>query len=275
MRRASLPFGYSMRSGQIVVSNAETGVVDRIYSEYLSGASAEHIAAALNNAGIAYKDTRDWNKNAVYRILDDLRYRGEKGFPVIVCREKWAAVAARRQENANPYMEPAFQVVRKKLVCASCESKLTRHLRKNKTAWWECQLCRMQTNLIPDADIYCLTQGKLTWLCQNPGYIRNGGNTVQVSLESVRLEREFARLLADPTAEISQLDALAKQITQLCYQAIDPQNQVYQAGQILRKLNEANISQKDVGDLLRVIVSKILLDKNGGVQLKLKNGQIV
>ena len=255
MKCPNLPFGYSMQSGKIVTLDAEGIIVDRIYSEYLSGTSAGQIATALNAAGIVYKDVRGWNKNTVYRILDDIRYRGENGFPALICLEKWLAVAARRKEKATPYMEPAFQVVRKKLVCANCEGKLTRHLRKNKTAWWECRLC-----------------GRLH---QNPRLIRNNGSAAQVSLESVRLEREFTRLLAAPTAEASQLDALAKQITQLRYQSIDPQNQAYKTEQILKALNGTGASQKDTADLLQKIVSRILLDKNGSVQVKLINGQII
>ncbi|HJD21977.1 MAG TPA: recombinase family protein [Candidatus Gemmiger faecigallinarum] len=274
MKRLSLPFGYSMQSGQIVVLDTERTIVERIYSEYLSGASAGQIATALNDAGIAYKDVRGWNKNIVYRILDDIRYRGENGFPALICLEKWLAVAARRKEKATPYMEPAFQVVRKKLVCANCEGKLTRHLRKNKTAWWECRLCGRQTGVMDDADICHLIQKKLTWLYRNPHHIRNDGSAAQVSLESVRLERELTRLLADPTAEASKLDALAKQITQLRYLAIDPQNHAYKTEQILKTLN-GTASQKDAADLLQKIVSRILLDKNGSVQVKLINGQIV
>lgn len=275
MKCPNLPFGYSMQSGKIVTLDAERIIVDRIYSEYLSGTSAGQIATALNAAGIVYKDVRGWNKNTVYRILDDIRYRGENGFPALICLEKWLAVAARRKEKATPYMEPAFQVVRKKLVCANCEGKLTRHLRKNKTAWWECRLCGRQTGAMSDADIYCFTQKKLTWLHQNPRLIRNNGSAAQVSLESVRLEREFTRLLAAPTAEASQLDALAKQITQLRYQSIDPQNQAYKTEQILKALNGTGASQKDTADLLQKIVSRILLDKNGSVQVKLINGQII
>ena len=59
-----------MQSGEIVTLDAEHTIVERIYSEYLSGASAGHIAATLNAAGIVYKDGRGWNKNTVYRILD-------------------------------------------------------------------------------------------------------------------------------------------------------------------------------------------------------------
>ena len=73
---------------------------------------------------------------------------------------------------------------------------------------------------------------------------------------------------------LGKLDALAKQITQLRYLAIDPQNHAYKTEQILKTLN-GTASQKDAADLLQKIVSRILLDKNGSVQVKLINGQIV
>ena len=127
MKNSTIPYGYSMQNGQTVVVAAEKDVVKRIYLGYLAGSSPNRIATALNSAGIAYRNARRWNKNTVYRVLDDARYRGTDEYPSILCAETWDAAAAKRKQNSCPYMDAEFLVIRKKMVFASCGGKLTRN----------------------------------------------------------------------------------------------------------------------------------------------------
>ena len=118
MKKANDPYGYSVSDGKIVVEDTERNVISRIYSEYLAGVSPARIAAALNAVGMPYKNARCWNKNTVYRVLDDDRYRGTDEYPPILCAETWNAAAAKRKQNSCPYMDAEFLVIRKKMACA-------------------------------------------------------------------------------------------------------------------------------------------------------------
>ena len=113
MKNVTIPFGYSMRDGSIVVKDTEKAVVDRIYSDYLTGISPDRIATALNSAGIAYRNARCWNKNTVYRVLDDDRYRGTDEYPPILCAETWNAAAAKCGVSGDPQKDGLFRVRRK------------------------------------------------------------------------------------------------------------------------------------------------------------------
>ena len=98
MKNSTIPYGYSMQNGQTVVVAAEKDVVKRIYLGYLAGSSPNRIATALNSAGIAYRNARRWNKNTVYRVLDDARYRGTDEYPSTRYLRVWDAAAAKRNK---------------------------------------------------------------------------------------------------------------------------------------------------------------------------------
>lgn len=275
MKKASCPFGYAIYDGQIVVDDIEKIVVEKIYSDYLENSSAAHIATVLNTAGVAYKNERSWNKNIIYRILDDARYMGKDGYPVIVRREQWESVAQHRKSNATEYMDDVFLEIRRKMACARCGGAFIRNKQRQKSARWECKECKVQTPVIADADIRRLVFDKINSLVGHPETICQGLDAEPINLDIVRQQRQFERFLMDPGTSAKQLDKLAKQITQLRYQAIDPKNQAFSTEQILKALREVEASQKEKTDLLRQIVSRVLVDKIGGVQLKLINGQVL
>ena len=72
--------------------------------------------------------------------------------------------------------------------------------------------------------------------------------------------------------------SLIQQITQLQYKNIDPKGCLFATEQIrlaLDKLQPSQCKNKELEALFKQIVSKVLMDKNGAIQLKLKNGQIL
>lgn len=278
MKKANDPYGYSVSDGKIVVEDTERNVISRIYSEYLAGVSPARIAAALNAVGMPYKNARCWNKNTVYRVLDDDRYRGTDEYPPILCAETWNAAAAKRKQNSCPYMDAEFLVIRKKMACADCAGKLTRNWKKRKSIWWECPVCGMQTGTIEDAAIHYQAAAKLDTICQNHDLIQCPCSNEPIDLKCIRLEREFKRTVSDPTARPTELDDLAKIITQMKYRNIDPQGYIFATEQIklaLAPFQPGRYTNKEREALFKQIVSKVLLNKNGAVQLRLKNGQIL
>lgn len=250
-------------------------MVERIYADYLEFFSARHIAEALNIIGIAYKNGRPWNKNVIYRILDDARYVGEGEYPLIICRETWEKVSQQRRSNKIQYMDTAFLEVRRKMVCAHCEGQLMRNQQNRKAAWWECKKCGMQTRIIEDADAYQSVFTKIDRLLRNQESIHIDAKREVLDLECIRLQREFARLLADPRTQQEELETLAKQITQLKYNDIDPRGNEYATRQILKILSIFPADKGEKPQLFRQIVSKVLVSENGTIQLKLINGQII
>ena len=75
------PFGYKMALGEIVIQEAEARLVQEIFRRYIAGESLNELTEALRQQTIPYDEGRLWNKNMVARILADIRYTGEKGYP--------------------------------------------------------------------------------------------------------------------------------------------------------------------------------------------------
>ena len=65
----SLPFGYSIANGRIVIDNAEAEVIREIFDEYTAGASMKTLAERLTASQTPYLEKRtEWNKKrTVYR----------------------------------------------------------------------------------------------------------------------------------------------------------------------------------------------------------------
>ena len=89
-----LPFGYRIANGALTTEKNEVEAVRRIYVDYLSGMSYQSIAAKLSAGTVPYKaDSAVWNKNMVKRILENPRYTGEKGFPLLIDPNSYQAVS--------------------------------------------------------------------------------------------------------------------------------------------------------------------------------------
>ena len=96
------PFGYRMTLGEITILPEEANLVRLIFQGYGAGATLGELTKALCQQEIPYYAGRTWNKNMVSRILEDERYIGEKGYPVLIEPEQLrAAAAAAHRPNAH------------------------------------------------------------------------------------------------------------------------------------------------------------------------------
>ena len=86
------PFGYKMALGEIVIQEAEARLVQKIFRRYIAGESLNELTEALRQQDIPYDEGRLWNKNMVARILADIRYTGEKGYPKLIDEDQLIAI---------------------------------------------------------------------------------------------------------------------------------------------------------------------------------------
>ena len=114
MGNRKLPFGYQMRFGDVIPHPDEAEAVQKIYQNYLAGASFRQIAEGLQAQGIPYDGAKPWNKNMVARILENERYTGIGPFPALVPAELFRAVQDRRIQTAPERTQtPAQKELRK------------------------------------------------------------------------------------------------------------------------------------------------------------------
>ncbi|MDR3278008.1 MAG: recombinase family protein [Oscillospiraceae bacterium] len=100
MKKRNIPFGYEIRNGEIVTSKDESLAVRMIFREYLAGASLKGLAEKLNGARLPYSAASPvWSKSTVKRVLDNVRYTGLFGCPMLVAPADYDAAAAMKSEN--------------------------------------------------------------------------------------------------------------------------------------------------------------------------------
>lgn len=96
-----IPFGYELRNGAVTINPTEVDVVRLVYELYADGAGYNAIAERLTAVGAIYHEGAAWNKHMVKRILENARYTGADGYPVIIGTDFLGRVAA--MKAANPH----------------------------------------------------------------------------------------------------------------------------------------------------------------------------
>lgn len=145
MANRYIPFGYEITDGEISIIGRESEVVKNIYALYIQGMSYLDITNRLNLLPISYaSDGRKWDKNIVKRILENPKYRGEKGYPPIITEETANTVNECRMKKFTPQSEAdksRGDEYRNKTVCGICGKNMVRlHAGsgKKKRLYWKC-----------------------------------------------------------------------------------------------------------------------------------------
>ena len=108
------PFGYKMSLGKIVIQESEAKLVQEIFLRYIAGESLNELTESLRQQDIPYDEGRLWNKNMVARILADIRYTGEKGYPKLIDEEQLIAANEKRSNKPQlPKKTEAQKVLRR------------------------------------------------------------------------------------------------------------------------------------------------------------------
>jgi hypothetical protein len=105
--------------GRITVNDFEANAVKEIFSRYISGESYMNIANAMEANGVCYHLGKlEWNKNMVKRILENSKYTGETGYPLIVSADDFERVKMLQSDKTAGYREitEAERLIRSKLI---------------------------------------------------------------------------------------------------------------------------------------------------------------
>lgn len=265
MANRTLPFGYRMRSGNITVVENEAEIVRMIFASHAEGNSYEKLAYGLNSRDIPFSPGRPWNKNAVARLLKDIRYLGDDTYPPIITSEEFKgrkAGACGRREH------PEIKDIRILARCAACGGSVRRE-RKNV---WRCPLCMAEAAHITDKRLMDSTAGLLSALCASPDLVKLPPAGDAEDRHITGLRDSFSQELDKPDFSESTARSQAIALAAAQFDALGSED--YETMRIQRLLSQAEPNNGLDTSLLRQITSAILLRSNGAVSLKLKNGQI-
>lgn len=235
------PFGYRMTLGEITIQPEEAELVRFIFQGYSTGATLGELTKALCRQEIPYYEGRLWNKNMVSRILEDGRYVGENGYPVLIEPEQLCAAAEKRTARARPPQKTPAQKILRRL----CGVPPSERVEKIVTSLLN-ELIRCPDRIQPAASQMAAACGKTR-------------EELTSALERQPIDEDNAR-------------ALLLQLTAEQYDAIG--NTEYETVRLRRLLTGRKPMTEPDAELLQSAVSKVRVT-NKCVTVMLKNRQVI
>lgn len=269
------PFGYEMRMGVTVIQSDEAEIVRWIYSQYAAGKSYESLTRELQQQETPYQEGKIWNKNMVARILADARYLGAQRFPKLIDAALYDMVREKVPAKAPPMKRSVTaEAIQRFAMCGVCGSTVCRDSYQHGKERWYCPNCKSITTKATDKRLERETKDLLTYLNQFPQtviqkeYCKNEHGD-----EIDRMEKAYTQLLNTPDFQEDEAKAMALALAAARFDALGSED--YETMRIRHLLAETGLGEELNIELLRQITAAILIHPDGGVSLKLKNGQII
>lgn len=137
-----IPFGYTVRNGDLVVDRAEASVIRDIFDSYIKGASLKDIATNLTRQGIPYTEkTSVWDKARIARIIDNAKYMGDGEYDPIIDEKTYESAVSVKEARRTAVIEKecaGIEVIRNRVRCAKCGAPMVRRInngRKVRESW--------------------------------------------------------------------------------------------------------------------------------------------
>ena len=281
-KNRNIPFGYTMQKGEIVEELTESQAVKNIFKLYLNGKSMSELARQMSINQISYNGiTFDWNKNMIKRILENEKYLGKDGYPVLIDSETFYHANARKKSKATSVNEISeeLQIIRSLTYCTECGHRLSRFGGNTHTDKWDCRNpeCsrfnyRLTDNMIKDILLHILNA-----VIANPDLLDTdseiSGYTPNIKVKCQ--QNELNRLMDNPEIDTEKAKTEILKLAELKYECCTydegPQKTEY-LKELLSGKEQLNIIDYD---LLKSCVSRILIGHFYTVEIEFINGMTI
>ena len=268
-----------MQKGEIIAEPTESQAVKDIFKLYLDGNSMSEIARQMSISQISYNGiTFDWNKNMVKRILENEKYLGKDGYPVLIDSETFYHANVRKKSKATSVNEISeeLKIIRNLSYCTECGHRLSRFGGNTQTDKWDCRNpeCsrfnyRLTDNMIKDILLHILNA-----VIANPDLLDTdseiSGYTPNIKVKCQ--QNEINRLMDNPQIDTEKAKTEILKLAELKYECCTydegPQKTEY-LKELLSGKEQLNIIDYD---LLKSCVSRILIGHFYTVEIEFING---
>ena len=278
-KNRNIPFGYTMKKGEIIAEPTESQAVKDIFKLYLDGKSMSEIARQMSISQISYNGiTFDWNKNMVKRILENEKYLGKDGYPVLIDSETYYHANARKKSKATSVNEISeeLQIIRSLTYCKECGHRLSRIGGNTQTDKWDCRNpeCsrfnyRLTDNMIKDILLHILNS-----VIANPDLL-DTDSEISAYTTNIKVkcqQNEINRLMDNPEIDSEKVKTEILRLAELKYDCCtydeSPQKTEY-LKELLSDREQLNIIDYD---LLKSCVSRILIGHFYTIEIEFING---
>ena len=268
-----------MKKGEIIAEPTESQAVKDIFKLYLDGKSMSEIARQMSISQISYNGiTFDWNKNMVKRILENEKYLGKDGYPVLIDNETFNHANARKKSKATSVNEISeeLKIIRSLTYCKECGHRLSRIGGNTQTDKWDCRNpeCsrfnyRLTDNMIKDILLHILNS-----VIANPDLL-DTDSEISAYTTNIKVkcqQNEINRLMDNPEIDSEKVKTEILRLAELKYDCCtydeSPQKTEY-LKELLSDREQLNIIDYD---LLKSCVSRILIGHFYTIEIEFING---
>lgn len=268
------PFGYQISFGEIAINRPEADTVRWIFEQYAKGLSYGKLVSALAACGIPYYEGKAWNKNMVARILANKLYIGTGEYPTIVDTDLFRSVTVKRPSCGKLHEENSdVKIIRPLVRCAVCNGHLERKRGKAGARYWNCSACGGTSHATTSA-LTAATLSLLNGLVQAPARL----HPPELPPNTEKSGRLCAELDTEMKAAAVNFDggkakSLVFSLTAARFEELGAAD--YETRRLGGLLKNRLPSKELDTTLLREITAALLVDTDGKVSLKLKNGQLI
>jgi hypothetical protein len=279
MKNRYVAFGYQLTCGTVTPRELEAEIVRTVFRQYITGDSYKQIAAALEKAGYPYSEgTTHWNKNMVGRILQNRRYLGQDGYPILIKESEFRQAALLQQEKytrRDIRTAPEVAALKGKVICGECGKYYERITDNRVGEKWRCKNAECSgTVKITDT----LLTGQVTDLLN---YAIVTPTIIEIpSLEIRPRDIEVTRLTNEINRELDKTDCDEEYVKILIMARAAAQYAICSDGHLpikARELRAAFESHEPATsfdmELFECAVDAVIVQPDGTVYLILKNEQ--
>lgn len=278
-KNRTIPFGYCMRNGEVIVNLAESKAVIRLFEEYLNGSSLLQIAKLMESEKIRYsEDSGHWNKNMVKRIIENEKYLGTEKYPKIISEKFFNQANEKRMMKATSVcvISEDLQEIRKRTYCSECGHRLSRIGGNSKYEHWDCRNpdCYRFEYQLTDQMIIGAVLTVLNTVISNPSLIEPNSeiSVYSPTADVIRKQHEISQMTDSAQVDFDRVKSvifgLAEKKYDCCTYDESPQN----TAQIRSLLeNQEQLNTLDIG-LFKACISRIWISHFCATEVEFING---
>lgn len=279
MKNRYIAFGYQLTCGTVTPHELEAEMVRMIFRQYIAGESYSRIAAELEKAGCPYSEGASrWNKNMVGRILQNRKYLGQDGYPMLITENEFQQSALLQREKytrRDIRTVPEVTALKGKVICGECGSRYERILDSRVGEKWRCKNSEYSTTVkITDTLLTEQVTDLLNYAITTP---------TNIEIPSVEIhshDLEVTRLTNEINRELDKTDCDEEYIKILIMARAAAQYAICSDGRLPIKARELRATFKSHEpsmpfdtELFECAVDAVIVQPDGAVSLMLKNGQ--
>ena len=278
-KNRTIPFGYCMKNGEIMVDFAESKAVVRIFKEYLNDSSLLQIAKFMESEKIRYTaDSDHWNKNMVKRIIENTKYLGTGKYPQIINENVFNCANEKRVKKATSIcvISEDLQEIRNSKYCSECNHKFFRKTNGKGREYWICgnpDCCKFESRMTDQMIIGALLT-VLNTAIANPGLIESSGeiSVYSPTADVIRKQNEINQMMDSARPDFDKVKAEIFRLAEMKYECCTYNENSQKTAEIKTLLeNHEQLNTLDIG-LFKACISRIWISHFCTIDVEFING---